>query len=149
MDNLYVWRSGEIAHGQELPAGAILLMQSDNQEEFDNILVACRLMHDGSHVVGTVFDAFRAENAKTDEERVMATITCRHPQDTPEQALERWMEWRKLPNISKQSNCECIWCNQITGYENGCEVIECEWCQECFNECDVEDDVHGPIKSDG
>jgi len=103
MDNLYVYRSGHVERGPVLPDGAISLMQSDNPEDFEDHLVACRLMHDGSHVIGTVFDAYRAEQATTDEDRFHATVTSVHPEDTPEQALERWLIWRGV-DIKPPSN---------------------------------------------
>ena len=97
----YVWRSGRVEHGSELPDGAVLLASGHQVQDFEDILAGCRLMYDGGYVVGSVYDACRAESAETPKEKRQVTALARYPDDTPEEALDRWLAWRGLGPYSE------------------------------------------------
>ncbi len=98
----YVWRTGRVEHGSELPEGAILLASGRSAEDFEAITAGCRLMYDGRHVIGSVYDAWRAEAAETPEEkRLLGLLSC-NPDDTPEKALDRWLAWMGLGPYAEQ-----------------------------------------------
>lgn len=86
MNYLYVWATGAVEQGLQLPEGAIMLDKSNRKRDFEKHLAACRLMYDGTHSIGAVHDAVQP---------VKSPLSL-HPEETPEQALHHWMKWRKI-----------------------------------------------------
>lgn len=91
---IYVWANGLIDHGNTVPDGTIQI--GEGIKDWERAEVGARHMYNGSLVVGSVYDLRRAEAATDDLERQSILLGAEYPNDTPLQALNRWLAGLEL-----------------------------------------------------
>ena len=98
----FVWATGRIESGPRVPSGAIHI--GTGPKDWKNITVGARHAYDGTLYIGTVYDAHIAMACRCEKERALILCATKYPDDTPGEALERWLKWRKLGPYKNQKS---------------------------------------------